>query len=1409
MANNSVQNGHKKNVGKSSESFIKRISSLAVLTVLFLQNLLFAVPINAQTAVSGSIDVVISQVYGAGGNSGAVYQNDYVELFNRGTSSVSLSGLTVQYASATGAGSFSANPVVALNGSIDPGQYYLVKLASGGANGSPLPTENASGTINMAATAGKVILVNGASGLACNGSSTPCNAAQTSQIIDLVGFGSANYFETAPAPAPSAANSIFRASGGCVDNNNNSTDFSAASASPRNLSSALNSCGFGTPTPTPTATPTPTPTATPTPTPTPVATNPTGTGSANPSSVMPTDSTLLTVNVTPGQNPVSTSIVVTANLSSIGGSAAQTFIDNGNNSFSFQANVASGTTAGVKSLPFTVTDAENRTSGGAISLTVEQPTVSVDHLVISQIYGGGGNTGATYQNDYVQLYNPTPTSFNLAGWTLQYASVTGSGWNLTKQPLGGTIAPSEYYLIKLASGGAVGAELPEANISGGINMSGTNGKIALVNNSQGLTGINAACPLEDPNLVDLVGYGTANCFEGTQAAVAMSSTTALFRKNGGISDTNNNRNDFSIGTPNPVRTTPIKELGPWVAGSDPFETASNQPRDGSFTIDFSEPVDLDANWININCSVTGNHNDATMTTTNSAKTFVVTPNRNFQAGEQCTATVLKDTVHDQDLDDSEPDTDTLTQDYISVFTIANGTLPPYEPSVHLTMGNPSDALADTNFPNNYLMEKPELAISYNREKGTPNWVSWHLDSLWVGSLSRVDTFRPDPAIPSDWYRVQAFDYFASGFDRGHMTPNADRNYENSIPINQATFLMTNMIPQAPDNNQGPWAQMESELRSLLGGNELYIVSGPAGNGGTGSNGGITNTIADGKITVPAYTWKVVIVLPKGDNDLSRVTAATRTIAVIMPNTQGIRSVAWQNYLTTVDNVEALTGYDFFSNVPVEIQASIEAGVNGNNPPGVSDRSAMTSEDTALPITLTAVNDNQNQLNFVVVTQPSSGTLSGTGANLTYTPNDDYNGADSFTYKAVDGSETSNTATVSITITSVNDAPIANSDDKSTDEDTDLVFSASDLTVNDSKGAANESDEILMVTQVNSTVNTNGTVVLSNGQITYQPNANFNGAASFEYQVCDNGKTNGVSDVKCAIGTVNVFVNSVNDAPTLASIANQTVVLGDTLTLTVLGSDVDIPAQTLVYSLVGNVPTGATINAMTGEFSWTPTGNQFGQVYAITVRVTDSGELFSQQSFTVTIQDNTAPQITISNPTQGANYSLNQTVAANYSCSDANGSGIQSCTGTVASGAAIDTSTVGTKSFIVTATDRAGNQSSQTVTYTVGYKVVALFDQTKANNAESTISIIIKIVDANGVNLSSANLQLTAIRVDPGNLPALSPGNSNPNNLFIFDSNSQSYQYNLKSDKLWIAGTHQLIFRVAGDSTEYAVSFNIR
>ena len=199
-----------------------------------------------QSAGAVSANLVVSQVYGGGGNASATYTHDYIEIFNRGTGAVSLDGMSLQYASAAGTGNFGATAAMLteLSGSLAPGQYLLVQESSNAPVGAPLPTPDIvdATPILMAAGAGKVALVTGQTTLGCNGGSTPCDAAALARIVDLVGYGNANFSEGNPAPTISAILSDFRAEGGCVDTDNNSLDFVTATPSARNTASALRDC---------------------------------------------------------------------------------------------------------------------------------------------------------------------------------------------------------------------------------------------------------------------------------------------------------------------------------------------------------------------------------------------------------------------------------------------------------------------------------------------------------------------------------------------------------------------------------------------------------------------------------------------------------------------------------------------------------------------------------------------------------------------------------------------------------------------------------------------------------------------------------------------------------------------------------------------------------------------------------------------------------------------------------------------------------------------------------------------------------------------------------------------------------------------------------------------------------------
>jgi len=208
------------------------------------------------TAEASSHDLVVSQVYGGGGNSGAPLTHDYIELFNRGEASMSLAGLSLQYASATGTGNLGANSgqLTELSGSIAAGGYVLIQQGAGAGNGVPLPAPDLVDPtpISMAAGAGKVALVTGTDGLGCNGGSAPCSADQLARIVDLVGYGNANFFEgTGAAPTLSNSTSGFRANAGCTDTDDNAADFSSGAAAPRNSASPTNDCDGGDPDPDP------------------------------------------------------------------------------------------------------------------------------------------------------------------------------------------------------------------------------------------------------------------------------------------------------------------------------------------------------------------------------------------------------------------------------------------------------------------------------------------------------------------------------------------------------------------------------------------------------------------------------------------------------------------------------------------------------------------------------------------------------------------------------------------------------------------------------------------------------------------------------------------------------------------------------------------------------------------------------------------------------------------------------------------------------------------------------------------------------------------------------------------------------------------------------------------------------
>ena len=266
-------------------------------------------------------------------------------------------------------------------------------------------------------------------------------------------------------------------------------------------------------------------------------------------------------------------------------------------------------------------------------------------------------------------------------------------------------------------------------------------------------------------------------------------------------------------------------------------------------------------------------------------------------------------------------------------TATDGTTSTYSLPVHVApasetaqyghnaeFGEPSDADASDD----HILRYTQFTSSFNRNRGTPNWVAYNIDASHFGAEDRCDCFTFDTALPADFPRYTTADYTGAGtfhgygIDRGHLARSFDRTA--GAFDNAHTYYFSNIIPQAADNNQGPWAAMESYLGDLArrDNKEVFVIAGVAGSKGTIKN--------EGRITIPAQTWKVAVVMPR-DQGLGNVDSAddVEVFAVIMPNDAGIRNVPWQSYKTTVDAVEAISGYDVLAALPNRVESIVESG----------------------------------------------------------------------------------------------------------------------------------------------------------------------------------------------------------------------------------------------------------------------------------------------------------------------------------------------------------------------------------------------------------------------------------------------------------------------------------------------------
>jgi DNA/RNA endonuclease G (NUC1) len=985
-----------------------------------------------QAASSHHPAVVISQVYGGGGNAGATYTHDFVELFNPGTYPVSVAGWSVQYASATG----TAWQVTALSGTIPAGGYFLVQQAAGAGGTTPLPTPDVIGSIAMAAGAGKVALVNSTTAL-----SGAC--AEDASIVGRVSFGTtANCPPTTPTLNNTTA--ALRNDNGCAFTGDVSVDFSTGAPNPRNTASPTITCAGG--------------------------------GDvAVPATV--------TVEPATADVLVGATLSLTATARDADDNTVATEITWTSSDAAIASVNASGVVTGVAAGTVTITATSANEISGTASITVVDappPPVGAD-VVISQIYGGGGNAGALYTNDFIELFNRGDAAVDLTGWTVQYASAAGTSWQVTA--LAGSIEPGRYYLVQQAAGAGGTAPLPTPDAVGGINMAAGAGKVLLTSTPGAQTG---ACPTE-ADVVDRVGFGTNTTANGCAdvwggRTAQLSNTTAAFRGNDGCVNTGNAAADFSVAaaaprnSASPIKsctqpprvdsdaTIQINELhadpvnaenaswGQWFEvhnyGTTPIDmqgwtiisAGTNQPnhvinqslvvpaggyavlgrgadplRNGGIEIDYNyftgssstiflDPSDFlmlvdgaDARvdsvaWTSLPRGIakglrpglgpranvdgsdwafaTSTFGDGDYGTPGAENAPLsdtppfVSPNRITFSGRVATDAPLPVGFESQlfatlldgsgaNITSSTSFTWTsLTPEIATVdergvirsvsegtarfrATAADNTTRVHALQMinavagavtygdHTEFGVPVDADASDDF----LVQRNEFTSSWNGPRGIPNWVAYNLTGSHIApGQDRCNCFTFDPILESAGFsRYNTADYTGAGafagygIDRGHLARSFDRT-SGSLD-NARSFYFSNIFPQAADNNQGPWSVHEQYLGGLAQNQnkELWIHAGASGSIGT--------VKGEGRITIPAWTWKVSVIANRGTRlEDVRDYRDLEVIAVVMPNVPGIRNANWQTeYVVTVDSVESLSGYRFLSRLPANIQRALKTG----------------------------------------------------------------------------------------------------------------------------------------------------------------------------------------------------------------------------------------------------------------------------------------------------------------------------------------------------------------------------------------------------------------------------------------------------------------------------------------------------
>jgi DNA/RNA endonuclease G (NUC1) len=816
----------------------------------------------ALAANASAATVVISQVYGGGGNAGSDFKNDFIEIHNRSNAAVDLTGWSVQYTSAAGT-SFTVTPLTGSTISIAPGQYMLIQEAAGttvGGGSKPLPSPSFTGTTNMSGTDGKVALVMGTGAVTCGGTPVACAAPDGSTLVDLVGYGAATFFEgSAATPKLSNANSASRNSEGCTDTNDNAADFTVAAASPRSVLTTPETCD------------------------------------------VQQAGELDHVTVTPASPTIAvgaTQAFTAAAFDAANHSLPETFTWSLNPTASTVASVDRAT--GVATA-LSVGDVE------VIATTGDKADTATLHVVPASALPPTRFTEIHYDNvgtdtaEAIEIEGPAGT--DLTGWDIVLYNGNG-GIPYDTVPLSVVIPAT------CGARGVVVTDFPPPGI-----QNGSPDGFALVHGS---------------TLVEFLSY------EGTFAATvgpAAGTTSVDIGKSEesvpkGQSLQRNPDGTWNGPTANTFGACNVQQDGGGGGtGGESISFSGRIPTDPALPVGFEDQLFATLHGAQPSP-------DTVFTWTSTTPDIATIDSRGvMHALSAGTATFVA----------TAPDGTTGTFSLPMTVATFAGTA---DYRGNAEFGIPTDADASDDF----IITRDQYTISYSHVRNTPNWVSYEFDASHFGTnVDRCDCFTHDPALPASYTHLTTADYTGAGaflgqgigMDRGHMARSFDFT---SGPLDNAqSYYFSNIVPQFSDLNQGPWAVLENYLgdRAQKDGKEVYIVDGPAGDKGTIKN--------EGKIVIPAVTWKVALVLPlnHGLADIHDYRDIDEVVAVIMPNQTGVRNVDWTTYKTTVKEVEATSGYSLFTLLPPKVRHAVETGTKP--PVAMLDGPYQTAEGSRISL----------------------------------------------------------------------------------------------------------------------------------------------------------------------------------------------------------------------------------------------------------------------------------------------------------------------------------------------------------------------------------------------------------------------------------------------------------------------------